>query len=145
MDFSLWVLTPGPRRGKSISVRSSPFVIGRDPFCHLRPASVLVRDRHCALGRRGERAFVRTLGTGGGLFVNGQPVRGEVELHDGDRLTVGPLLFAVRLEVNLPLALPVALPAPSSSRAARVGGQDECGVVLVPCDDGVCPVARPGV
>ncbi len=148
MPLHLQVLTPGPRRGDSIPVRPSPFVIGRDADCHLRPASPLVRERHCALGRRGGRAFVRNLGTGG-TFVNGEPVRGEVELHDGDRLKVGPLVFAVCLDASEPAAAPptptpLALPA-QSSRAGRPGSEDECGVLLVPCDDGVSPIVRPGV
>jgi pSer/pThr/pTyr-binding forkhead associated (FHA) protein len=149
MPLHLRVLTPGPRQGESILVRPSPFVIGRDADCHLRPSSPLVRERHCALGRRGWRAFVRNLGTGDGTFVNGEPVRGEVELHDGDYLKVGPLVFAVCLEVSEPAApppspTPVVLAARSSSRAARTGSEDECGVLLVPYEDGVAPIARAG-
>jgi hypothetical protein len=71
-----------------------------------------------------------------------------VELHDGDYLKVGPLVFAVCLEVSEPAAppptpTPVALPA-RSSRAARSSSEDECGVLLVPYEDGVSPIVRAG-
>jgi hypothetical protein len=50
MKLSLVVLTPGKMEGKSIPITLSQFLIGRDPQCHLRPASALVSKRHCALG-----------------------------------------------------------------------------------------------
>ncbi len=141
MPLRLCVLSSGPRQGESISIRPTPFLIGRGAGCHLRPNSPLVGQRHCALVLRGWRAFVQDLCTAGGTFVNGQPVRVEAELRDGDRLRVGPLRFAVCLEVSAQEEGPAA----AAPRARdQPGSDEECGVLLVPLDDGVAPVARMG-
>ena len=49
MRLSLLVLTPGKWEGKSVPVTVSPFLIGRDPQCHLRPASQAISKLHCAV------------------------------------------------------------------------------------------------
>jgi pSer/pThr/pTyr-binding forkhead associated (FHA) protein len=84
--------------GKVIPIRSSPFLIGRSPECQLRPASVLVSMRHCAVLLRDNQAFIRDLDSTNGTFVNGEPVRGEHPLLDGNHLKVGPLEFRIALE-----------------------------------------------
>src|SRR5689334_13828507 len=57
MKLSLAVLTPGRWEGKVIPITLAKFLIGRDPDCHLRPASPAISKRHCALVVRGTRAF----------------------------------------------------------------------------------------
>jgi pSer/pThr/pTyr-binding forkhead associated (FHA) protein len=64
------VLTAGKSEGKVIPVPAPEFVIGRDPQCHLRPASPIVSKRHCALLIRGGKAFVRDFNSTNGTFVN---------------------------------------------------------------------------
>src|SRR5437764_7404431 len=100
MKFSLLVMTPGKQEGKAIEVKLSQFLIGRDPQCHLRPASPMISKRHCALIQREGKVFVRDFDSTNGTLVNDQPVKGEIELHHDDQLKVGPLLFAVRLEAS---------------------------------------------
>jgi predicted component of type VI protein secretion system len=95
MKLSLIVAASQIRAGKVIPVTMSPFVIGRNPKCHLRPASVAVSTRHCAIWQKGERVIVRDLGSSNGTFVNGQRVHDRKEIQDGDRLQVGPLSFNV--------------------------------------------------
>src|SRR5438132_14151984 len=102
MKLNLVVLTPGKMEGKSIAITLSQFLIGRDPQCHLRPASALISKRHCALLVKGDQAFVRDFESTNGTSINGQPVKGEVELKNGDRLMVGPLEFRAVLEVAAP-------------------------------------------
>ena len=104
MKLSLVVITPGKMEGKAIPITLSQFLIGRDPQCHLRPASALISKRHCAVLVRDERAFVRDFGSTNGTFVNDQPVKGEQELRDGDRFKVGPLDFRVALEATPPVS-----------------------------------------
>ena len=74
MKLNLVVLTPGKTEGKAIPVTLSQFLIGRDPQCHLRPASAVISKRHCALLTRGEQVFLRDFDSTIGTFVNDQPV-----------------------------------------------------------------------
>jgi pSer/pThr/pTyr-binding forkhead associated (FHA) protein len=110
MKLSLVVLTPGRSEGQIISVSLAQFVIGRDPQCNLRPASALISKRHCALLIRGEKAFIRDFDSTNGTLLNDKPVKDECELHDKDRLKVGPLLFEVRVEMNLAVNRPTPPP-----------------------------------
>jgi predicted component of type VI protein secretion system len=118
MKLSLVVLTEGKQRGKVLGITLAQFLIGRDPQCHLRPASPMISKRHCALIQRDGKAFIRDFDSTNGTLVNDQPVKGEVELHHDDQLKVGPLLFAVRLEANPPVNRPT--PAPPTKTAAAL-------------------------
>ncbi len=88
----------GKARGKAIEVNRAKFVIGRDPSCHLRPNSPAISRLHTVLEQRGGRVVVRDLGAKNGTVLNGRLLRGEeAEISHGDRLQIGPLLFAVGL------------------------------------------------
>jgi predicted component of type VI protein secretion system len=115
MKLNLVVLTPGKSEGKIIPITLSQFLIGRDPQCHLRPASALISKRHCALLTRGDRVFLRDFDSTNGSLVNDQQVKGEVELHHEDTLKVGPLYFRVQVEVSVPVNQPT--PAPPTKTA----------------------------
>jgi len=116
MKLSLVVLTPGKQEGKALEVKLAQFVIGRDPQCHLRPASPMISKRHCAILQRDNRVFLRDFDSTNGTFVNDAPVKGEVELKEGDTLKVGPLLFSVKLEEKTPVNRPT--PPPATRQAA---------------------------
>jgi pSer/pThr/pTyr-binding forkhead associated (FHA) protein/anti-anti-sigma regulatory factor len=113
MATELVVLTAGPLQGQAIPIRFSEFPIGRGEGCVLRPASPLVGQRHCVLYLRGNRTLVRDFGTSSGTLVNGQRITAETELHDGDRLDVGPLAFTVRIRTPPPPAAVVVPPRPA--------------------------------
>lgn len=98
MNVSLIVLTPGKMHNRAVEVRTGRFLIGRSTACHLRPGSPLVSERHCGLLRRDGRVFVRDFESTNGTYVNDQPVKGEVELHNNDSLRIGPLQFRVQIE-----------------------------------------------
>lgn len=97
MKLSL-VITQGTQQGKAIPITKTEFVIGRDAQCNLRPASQHVSKKHCALRAKGDRVFVEDFGSTNGTFLNDEPVKGEREIHDGDRLRIGPLDFVVKVE-----------------------------------------------
>jgi pSer/pThr/pTyr-binding forkhead associated (FHA) protein len=110
MKLSLVVLTPGKMQGQALVIKLPQFLIGRDPQCHLRPASALISKRHCALLQRDGKAFVRDFDSTNGTFVNDQPVKGEVELRHDDQLKIGPLLFGVRIDATAPVNRPTPPP-----------------------------------
>ena len=120
MKLSLVVLTPGANQGKVLEIKLTQFVVGRDPQCHLRPASPMISKRHCALLQREEKAFVRDFDSTNGTFVNNVPVKGEVELHNGDQLKIGPLMFTVTIETGTPVNRPTPPPpTKSATQTAR--------------------------
>jgi predicted component of type VI protein secretion system len=122
MKLTLVVLTAGKQEGKALPIGLPQFLIGRDPQCHLRPASAAISKRHCALIQRDGKVFVRDFDSTNGTFVNDQPIKGEVELHPDDKLKVGPLTFGVKIEattaVNRPTPPPPTKPAPGAKPPA---------------------------
>jgi pSer/pThr/pTyr-binding forkhead associated (FHA) protein len=118
MKFSLLVLTHCKQEGQVLEIKLPQFLVGRDPQCHLRPASPLISKRHCVLIQRDGKAFIRDFDSTNGTFVNDQPVKGERELFHDDQLKIGPISFAVRLE---PDPLPKArTPAPISKPVTKL-------------------------
>jgi pSer/pThr/pTyr-binding forkhead associated (FHA) protein len=127
------IVVGGVHEGKAIPINLPQFVIGRDPQCQLRPASAAISKRHCAVMVRGSQVFVRDFGSTNGTFVNGELVQGEVELHDGDKLKVGPLEFTVGLEVaTTPKA--AAKPAPAATATDAKGGGESVDMAGPPSE-----------
>jgi predicted component of type VI protein secretion system len=135
MKLSLVVLTPGKTEGKVIPITLSQFVIGRDPQCHLRPASAVISKRHCALLVRDDKAYVRDFESTNGTFVNDQPVKGEVELHHDDRLRVGPLVFGVRVETEAPAPVNRPTPPPATKKPAEATDDESIAAMLLDIQD----------
>ncbi|HEY7326416.1 MAG TPA: FHA domain-containing protein [Gemmataceae bacterium] len=156
MKLSIVVLTPGPAEGKVIPINVPQFVVGRDPDCQLRPTSLHISKRHCALLRREDKVFVRDFDSMNGTFINDRQIKGEIELRDGDKLRVGPLTFGVRLEaavVDRPAPLPTpkaTAPKPPSGPTASspaqepsrsVSEEDEAAATLLAMQDTDAPGA----
>jgi pSer/pThr/pTyr-binding forkhead associated (FHA) protein len=141
MKLSL-VVNDGVHKGKVIPIPLKQFLIGRDPQCHLRPASSLISKRHCALLIQGEKVFVRDFDSTNGTVLNGQPVKGEHELKNDDQLLVGPLSFLVRMETGVAAGKPVvsAIAKPPVSDS----GEDESAALLLDAgEEGVATTAGP--
>lgn len=126
MKFSLLV-SEGVHKGKQIPITLSEFVIGRDPQCHLRPASPMISKRHCALVVREDHAFVKDYESTNGTLVNEQKIEGEKELCDGDQLKIGPLSFKVVLETSVPVDKRTPIP---KTKAAMANDEDAAAVLL---------------
>lgn len=148
MKLSLMVMTPGNKmEGKAIPITLSQFVIGRDPQCQLRPASAVISKRHCAVLVRDGKVYVRDFDSTNGTFVNDHQIAGEVEVHDGDHLKIGPIVFGIKVEATTPVnkptpAPPVKKPTPVPQAAtlpapAKVGGEsdDEIAAMLLSLQD----------
>jgi pSer/pThr/pTyr-binding forkhead associated (FHA) protein len=128
------IVEGGVHTGKAIPITLPQFVIGRDAQCQLRPASAAISKRHCAVMVRGNQVFVRDFGSTNGTFVNGTLVQGEVEIHNGDKLKIGPLEFVVGLETA---TAPKAAPKPAAAVAATKGkGADEHVDMSIPPSEG---------
>jgi pSer/pThr/pTyr-binding forkhead associated (FHA) protein len=63
--------------------------IGRSSQRVVRLPDANVSRKHAEIVRRGERYIVRDMNTPNGTYVNGQRIRGEVALAEGDQLRVG--------------------------------------------------------
>jgi len=135
MKLSLVVLSEGKASGQSIPIKLSQFIIGRDPQCHLRPASPVISKRHCALITRDGRVYVRDFDSTNGTFINEQPVKGQRELKNGDTLKLGPVAFRVQLEGAVAVDKPTPLPA------GRTGGsgEDDVAAMMLMADGEATP------
>jgi anti-anti-sigma factor len=140
MKFSLLVLTPGSWQGKTVPINRSPFLIGRDPACQLRPLSTVVSMRHCALIMRDGRAFVKDLGSTNGTFVNDQRITPDLELHHGDWLRVGSLDFEVSLETTTPVNRPT--PLPPTKGAAQPTDEELAALLLAPHTEPIADISK---
>jgi pSer/pThr/pTyr-binding forkhead associated (FHA) protein len=140
MKLSLEV-AEGTHKGKIIPITLTQFLIGRDPQCNLRPASPMISKRHCALLVRGGKVLVRDFGSTNGTLVNDEPVTGEAELHDKDRLKVGPLLFTVAIQGAVPAEKkPVAASATKAAAAPAASDEDEAiAAMLLEMQEGSSP------
>jgi predicted component of type VI protein secretion system len=119
MNVNLVVLTPGKSQGKLIPITLAQFLIGRDPQCQLRPASPVISKRHCALLVKGDKLFLHDFDSTNGTFLNDQPVKGEVEMKNGDQLKVGPLHFEVQIEATVPVNEPTPIPPTKAAALAK--------------------------
>jgi len=144
MKLSLVVQTTGNSEGKVIPITLSQFLIGRDPQCHLRPASAVISKRHCALLVRGDKAYVRDFDSTNGTFVNDEPVKGERPLQHQDRLKVGPLVFHVQIEASTPVSKPTPPPVPKAS-ADGIDDESAAALLLSLQDDASPSPGSPGV
>lgn len=95
------VLKSGKSAGKEIPVSGPKFVIGRAEDCQLRPHSDQVSRHHCEITVEEGGVHVRDCGSRNGTRVNGREISGSRELKTGDRISVGPLEFDVRVRVDV--------------------------------------------
>ncbi len=96
MDVVLVMFKDDERR--EFPIGSKRTILGRRPDCDLRIPTRDVSRRHCEIGPGEKRSelVVRDLGSSNGTYVNDKRVA-ETMLKPGDRLTVGPVTFVVRI------------------------------------------------
>ncbi len=98
MKVSLVVAT-GAHEGRVIPLVGAQFLIGRDPQCHLRPASPAISKVHCEVTIRDGKVYIKDHGSTNGTLVNNELIQSaEVLIEDGAALQIGPLDFRVKIE-----------------------------------------------
>lgn len=115
-------------KGMLVRVGKLPFILGRDPSCHLRAASRMISLKHCEIFDHQGRVQVRDLGSTNGTFVNGHKVSEPAELNDGDLLRVGPLAFNVKMQIEIPVDMPTPLPL---NKKIKLPDDDEVAALLL--------------
>jgi pSer/pThr/pTyr-binding forkhead associated (FHA) protein len=88
----------GKPHGKGLSFPQGEFVIGRGDECHIRPNSSWVSRQHCLMRVTNQLVTLKDLGSTNGTLVNGQRIRGERDLFNGDHIQIGPLVFQLLIE-----------------------------------------------
>ncbi|MDZ4684804.1 MAG: FHA domain-containing protein [Planctomycetaceae bacterium] len=103
----------GKFQGKAIPLNTKKFLVGREQDCHLRPNSDMVSRHHCVFIVDDFAVRLRDLGSTNGTKVNGELIRTETVLNDGDQISIGKLdlQFCLRRDEA---AATVELIAPSS-------------------------------
>jgi anti-anti-sigma factor len=90
----IWLIVQiGAAKGRPVPIGDSRFLIGRHHDCQLRLGSPMVSKLHAAIERREGRIYLNDLGSTNGTILNGRLLRGKAaEIHDGDRIQVGPVV-----------------------------------------------------
>lgn len=101
-------------------LRQGTTVMGRQTDCQVRIPAADVSRHHCQVENVGSVLRVADLGSRNGTLVNGERVD-KRELSAGDVLTVGPLVFVVRI-AGVPERIDAAA-SYAKGRAAAVGAE----------------------
>ncbi|MBA4032930.1 MAG: hypothetical protein C0478_18845 [Planctomyces sp.] len=111
----------GKHQGKVISLAAKKFLVGREQDCHLRPNSDLVSRHHCVFTIDDYAVRLRDLGSTNGTQVNGENIRGEIILNEGDKVTIGKLELQLQLKVEAAEAVNVGQIAESLRASVAAG------------------------
>jgi pSer/pThr/pTyr-binding forkhead associated (FHA) protein len=128
MMLDLVVQNAGKWQGRHIAVNHLPFLIGRDAKCNLRSTTPLFSKRHCILIGRAGKLYVRDLGSTNGTYLNNRKITEETELHQNERLRVGPVDFDVCIKVNPSPSERTPLPPTRLATSAR---EEEAAALLL--------------
>src|SRR5437016_5441366 len=82
---------------REISIVKDEFLVGRGSDCDLRLHDAAISRHHCLLRLRGDEATISDLGSSNGTYLNGQRVRSQAAVHNGDRLQLGDHVFLLQL------------------------------------------------
>ena len=104
------IVQRGAKRGTEVIIRREQALLGRSRSCQICIPAPQVSRQHCAILIENGQVLVRDLGSTNGTFVNGVQIS-EQQLTTGDTLTIGNVVFLVRIET------------PGASDTAKPGDQ----------------------
>jgi pSer/pThr/pTyr-binding forkhead associated (FHA) protein len=105
-------------RAQSVAVAPARFTVGRGTDNDLAVGDSNLSRRHAIIERAGGSVLISDCGSRNGTAVNDHPVRGEVELTDGDSVTLGGS-FQFTVKVNREAPAPDRRRLPSRSSPER--------------------------
>ncbi len=100
----------GKFQGKAIPLNTKRFLVGREQDCHLRPNSDSVSRHHCVFVIDDYTVRLRDLGSTNGTRVNGELIRHETVLKDGDQIHIGKLHLELTAREGVAAAATPAAP-----------------------------------
>ncbi len=120
----------GKFQGKAIPLNTKRFLVGREQDCHLRPNSDSVSRHHCVFVIDDYTVRLRDLGSTNGTRVNGELIRHETVLKDGDEIHIGKLhlQLTVRAGVTVAAATPAAPSVPATPKGVTPASEFEIPV-----------------
>ena len=97
-----------------VTLEKAITLIGRHPDCDgVLPENQKISRRHCCIAQVENRLILRDLGSMNGVIVNGAQVS-EIDLHDGDQITIGDEDFVLEIRSKSGPAKNPAKPSPKS-------------------------------
>jgi len=102
---------------QTVPLRAGKVVVGRQDDCQIRIPSPQVSRHHCEITSGAAGVRIRDLGSSNGTIVNGQRVE-DAPLRPGDVLSIGPMLFVVRIDGQPAQIDPEALSARVAAASA---------------------------
>ncbi|MBE7455072.1 MAG: FHA domain-containing protein [Planctomycetia bacterium] len=82
-------ITTGPHAGDYYPLGRRTLVIGRDEGCPAQIVDDQISRKHAQVRWADGRYVVLDMKSANGTLVNGRPLTGELELAEGDEITVG--------------------------------------------------------
>jgi predicted component of type VI protein secretion system len=140
MDVKL-VVERGSSRTRFVCLRKPLTLVGRHQSCGLRIPSAQVSRHHCQFTIEDDLLFLQDLGSVNGSFLNGLPVRGKRPVRPGDRVEIGPVVFAAQYHLTPAAQERLVREDAASSRGGviRAVALDEDGatelIEALPADD----------
>lgn len=125
----------GERRDFPISAAKA--TIGRNDGCEIQISLAVVSRQHCELTITGGKVALRDLGSSNGTYVNNKRVQ-EAQLHPGDTLSVGPVVFTVVIDNQPQEIKPIrtVLDAKKNNKAAKPASKKPAPTPKKPDDTG---------
>ena len=81
-----------------VAITKEEFLIGRGTDCDLRLRGDAVSRHHCLIRIRPDEITLADLGSSNGTFINGQRIRSQAAIDNGDIIGVGEFRFTLERE-----------------------------------------------
>ena len=94
--MKLHLIQTGPQPfADDFEIDRFPYLLGRSSTCDHQIYHPMVSRKHCELKQEDSTVAIQDLHSSNGTYVNGQRVKEQAELHDGDEINLGCVSFRV--------------------------------------------------